>query len=199
MIEERAASGAGDDLTDAEALERVRAGDHDAFAVLVRRYEGGLRRYLRRALDDPDLAEDALQDTFLELFRAVQAGSELPALQGWLYRAATNNALDAVRRRRFRQRLRDLVMRAQPLVRDPGAETVERMAVNAALRRLSPADRLVLLLSVQQGLDYHGIARVLEIGEAAARQRVTRAKARFRKHYEQELDHAPALPPSPSR
>lgn len=175
------------DLPDAEALERTRAGDGEAFAAVVRRYERPLGGYLRRMLDDPELAADTLQETFLELYRAVASDGPLPTLPGWLYRAATNNALDAVRRRKFRARLRDLVMRAQPPSRDPGAETVDRMAVRAALRRLQPGDRACVLLSAQMGLDYHAIARTLGISEAAARQRVTRAKARFRKQYEQEL------------
>ena len=179
------------DLTDVEALERTRAGDGDAFAAIVRRYERPLGGYLRRMLDDPDLAEDTLQETFLELYRSVTGEGPLPTLPGWLYRAATNNALDAVRRRKFRARLRDMVMRAQSVSggsRDPGADTVERMAVRAALRRLSPGDRSCVLLSAQMGLDYHAIARLLGIGETAARQRVTRAKARFRKEYEKERE-----------
>lgn len=186
MTDEPAHAGSAGGLSDAEALERVRAGDGDAFAAIVTRYEGPLGRYLRRSLDDPELAQDTLQETFLELFKASQGDGPLPTLPGWLYRAATNNALDAVRRRKFRARLRDMVMRAQPVSRDPGAETVDRMVVEAALRRLEPGDRMVVLLSAQQGLDYHAIAKVLDIGEAAARQRVTRAKARFRKHFEQE-------------
>ncbi len=187
MHEPPAAGRAADELGDAEALERTRAGDGEAFAVVVRRYEGPLGRYLRRSLDDPDLAADTLQETFVELYKATQGDAPLPVLPGWLYRAATNNALDAVRRRKFRTRLRDLVMRSRPSVRDPGVETVDRMAVEAALRRLEPGDRMCVLLSAQQGMDYHAIARVLEIGETAARQRVTRAKARFRRQYEQEV------------
>lgn len=186
MGDEPVRSGFPDGLSDAEALERVRAGDGDAFTAVTARYEGPLGRYLRRSLDDAELAQDTLQETFLELYKATQTDGPLPALPGWLYRAATNNALDAVRRRKFRSKLRDMVLRAQPAVRDPAEETVDRMAVEAALRRLEPGDRMVVLLSAQQGLDYHAIARVLDIGEAAARQRVTRAKARFRRHFEQE-------------
>ncbi|MBI2761355.1 MAG: sigma-70 family RNA polymerase sigma factor [Chloroflexi bacterium] len=188
MVDELVASSAGvDALSDAEALERARSGDQDAFATVVRRYENRMGAYLRRALDDPELAADTLQETFLELHKAVQAEGPLPTLPGWLFRAATNNALDAVRRRKFRTKLRDMVMRAQPSSRDPGSETVERMAVRATLKRMEPGDRVCVLLSAQLGMDYHDIAKVLGIGEAAARQRVTRAKARFRKQYEQEL------------
>lgn len=187
-IVDELATGTVDALTDTEALERVRAGDKDAFTAVVQRYERQLGAYLRRSLDDAELAADTLQETFLELYRAVMnTDAPVPTLPGWLYRAATNNALDAVRRRKFRTKLRDMVMRAQPASRDPGNETVDRLAVRSALMRLEPGDRMVVLLSAQLGLDYHAIARVLDIGEAAARQRVTRAKARFRKQYEQEV------------
>jgi RNA polymerase sigma-70 factor (ECF subfamily) len=187
MVEDSPVTGTRDDLPDVEALERTRSGDGDAFAVIVRRYERPLGAYLRRMLDDAELAADTLQETFLELYRAISGDGALPTLPGWLYRAATNNALDAVRRRKFRTRLRDMVMRAQTPSRDPGAEAVERMAVRAALQRLDAGDRACVLLSAQMGLDYHAIAKILGIGEAAARQRVTRAKARFRKQYEQEV------------
>lgn len=178
--------GIADDLSDADALVRARSGDDDAFASIVGRYERRLGAYLRRTLDDHDLAEDALQETFIELFRAVQSEAPLPSLPGWLYRAATNNALDLVRRRKFRTRLREMVMRSQQPPRDPGVDTVDRMAVEAALRRMSPGDRACVLMSAQLGMDYHQIAEALSIGETAARQRVTRAKARFRKQYERE-------------
>jgi RNA polymerase sigma-70 factor (ECF subfamily) len=188
MVEEMVAAPASvETLSDAEALIQARAGNQDAFAVLVARYEGRLGGYLRRALDDPELAADTLQETFIELFREVQNDGPLPTLPGWLYTAATHNALDAVRRRKFRTKLRDMVMRAAPASRDPGAETVERIAVRNALHRMEPGDRMCVLLSAQMGLDYHAIAKILNIGEAAARQRVTRAKARFRRQYEQEL------------
>jgi RNA polymerase sigma-70 factor (ECF subfamily) len=176
-----------EELPDAEALARTRAGDGDAFAAVVRRYERPLGAYLRRMLDDPELAEDTLQETFLELYRALSGDGPLPSLPGWLYRAATNNALDAVRRRKFRAKLRDLVMRAGVPSRDPSDDAVDRIAVRAALARLGPGDRACVLLSAQMGLDYHAIAKVLNIGEDAARQRVTRAKARFRKQYEREV------------
>lgn len=185
-ITESPSSGASTDCSDAEALEQTRAGDGDAFAVVVRRYERPLGRYLRRMLEDPELAEDTLQETFLELYRAVAGAGALPLLPGWLYRAATNNALDAVRRRKFRARLKDLALRAHTPSRDPGDEALDRIAVRAALQRLEPGDRACILLSAQMGMDYHQIARILGIGEAAARQRVTRAKARFRKQYERE-------------
>ena len=187
MTDGTAARQSVEGLADAEALARTRAGDGDAFAVVVQRYERSLGGYLRRMLGDPDLAEDTLQETFLELYRVVSGEGPLPILPGWLYRAATNNALDAVRRRKFRAKLRDLAIRAQAPARDPGTETVDRMAVRAALQRLEPGDRACVLLSAQMGLDYHQIARVLGIGETAARQRVTRAKARFRKQYEKEV------------
>ena len=185
-VEERTESLDAPQWADDEALARTRAGDGDAFASVVRRYQRPLGGYLRRMLEDVELAEDTLQETFLELYKAVMGEGPLPTLPGWLFRAATNNALDAVRRRKFRVKLRDLVIRAQPAPRDPGDDALERLAVRTALKRLHSGDRACVLLSAQLGLDYHAIAKVLGISEVAARQRVTRAKARFRKQYEKE-------------
>ena len=71
ILSEASANGADRDDADALLVARVRAGDEDAFELLVARYQAPLFRYLRGLVADPELARDLLQDTFLRAFRAI--------------------------------------------------------------------------------------------------------------------------------
>lgn len=172
---------------DAPCLDIVDAATEEAVAEAVQSHEGRLRRYLRRLLPEPETADDVLQQTFLELVQAVRRTGTMPSMPGWLYRAAANNARDAGRRRQVRARTIEALTRVGVPSRDAGADAVERMAVERALARLSAEDRTCVLLSAQAGLAYHEIARAIGISGQAARQRITRAKVRFRRQYEKEL------------
>src|SRR6266404_6625955 len=83
---------------DEQLLVRFRAGDGEAFASLVRRYERELYGYLRRYLGDAALAEDVFQNTFLQLYvKSGQYEAGRP-VRPWLYTIATHQAIDAMRR-----------------------------------------------------------------------------------------------------
>ena len=75
-------------------------GDHRAIDVLIHRYERPLYNYLARYLGNRDLAEDAFQATFLRLHRKRHLYQAGRPLRPWLYRIATNVAIDLTRRRR---------------------------------------------------------------------------------------------------
>ncbi len=171
---------------DAVVLARARAGDVGAFETLVLRYEARLRRYLANLLHDEELAADVLQETFLELHQALNDPNLPPSLSRWLYRAATNNAIDALRRRSVRTRIRARLAAMAPRPRDPSDDALGRLAATRALAQLSPEDRACVLLHAALGLRYYEIGQMLGLSDDAARQRITRAKARFRRLYEKE-------------
>jgi len=174
------------EIDDAAVLARARSGDADAFEEAVRRYESRLRRYLTNLLRDGELAADVLQETVLELHQSLQGHDVPPSLSRWLYRAATNNAIDALRRRSVRARIRSLFAANAPTMHDPSDDALDRLAAVRALAKLSPEDRACVLLHAALGLRYHEIGEMLGLSNEAARQRITRAKARFRRHYERE-------------
>src|SRR5437764_12711173 len=92
-------------MTDADGLyERVlvlrcQAGDEAAFADLVGRYHPRLRYYLRKMLPDPQAVEDAVQDVWLAVFRALPRLADLGAFRPWLYRMARDRVAREFRRR----------------------------------------------------------------------------------------------------
>jgi RNA polymerase sigma-70 factor (ECF subfamily) len=94
-------------LSDQELMAQVSAGDAGAFEILSERYSPLLRRHLLRMLRDADAAEDLLQETLLRMWIHAARWDGRGTPRGWLFRIATNLALNYVRtvRRRRQQPL----------------------------------------------------------------------------------------------
>jgi RNA polymerase sigma-70 factor (ECF subfamily) len=162
----------------ARLLERSRGGDVAAFTALVEHFQGPLSRYLLHLVGDRDLAADLTQDTLIELYESL-GRVEVRAVQAWLYRAATNNALSALRRRRRFRWLPFDWLRDQAAAAAPEGETVERQAVRAALLTLPSDQATCLLLHESAGLSCAEIATQQAISLDAAKQRLARGRRAF--------------------
>src|SRR5579872_4287982 len=88
---------------DAMVVAAVRAGDLNAFTSIVEKYQVRLARYLYRLVGDEETALDLAQDTFLEAYRGIGSLRSDLALRAWLFRIATNHAIQVRRRRRIIQ------------------------------------------------------------------------------------------------
>lgn len=136
-----------------------------------------LARYLGRLLGNADDAEDVLQDAVLRALR-VSALPEGEDLRRWLYRVATNRAIDLIRRRRTGPLDFD-----PPSTADPAAE-VERQAAADAVRRaadrLPPRQRATIILRYLEDQPYAEIAARLGCSEQAARASVYQGLKRLR-------------------
>jgi RNA polymerase sigma-70 factor (ECF subfamily) len=168
------------------ALERVAAGDAEAFAPLVERHQVRLVRLCERLLGDPEAARDAAQEVFLKAF--AKAGSYRPRgrVFTWLYRIAVNHCLNRLRRRRI-VRFLTLAPAAEadggatdPPAggADPETEAAARQRwrrTRAAIAALPPGQRAVVALVRFEGLSYRGAAEALGITEGAVESRLVRA------------------------
>ena len=166
--------------TDEQLLARLRSGDREVFGPLVRRYEREMYGYLRRYLGDDDLADDVFQTTFLAVFRKIKQYEPGRAARPWLYTIATNQAIDALRKRnRQADRRADGVTTTdedgepRPLFEllpavgegppDQAEQSEERRRVRACVEKLPDLLREVILLAYFQGMKYRDIADSLEI------------------------------------
>src|SRR6478672_8799249 len=86
---------------------RAQAGDDVAFAELVERYSPRLRYFLRKLLSSAHDAEDALQDVWLDVLRALSRLNDPQALVAWLYRIARDRAFARLRKSRTIEQLHD--------------------------------------------------------------------------------------------
>ncbi|HET9065913.1 MAG TPA: RNA polymerase sigma factor [Gemmatimonadales bacterium] len=170
--------------TDEEYVALWRRGDEGAALELVRRHTPALGRYLRsRCADDADL-DDLLQEVFFRAFQGLDGWRGDAPLRGWLFRIAVNHLRDQHRRRGGRVMLTLLDDdRADP--GDPALELEARESLHllqAGMAALSPMQREVFRLRVEDGLDYAEVAAALETTTGAARVHYHHAVKRLKEH-----------------
>jgi RNA polymerase sigma-70 factor (ECF subfamily) len=176
------------DGTDATIIARVRAGDSDAFRVLVERHSRNIFRLAYRMVGNEPDAEDVVQDTFLRAYRQLHRFESRANFGTWLYRIAVNCALDLLRQRPRRATEPEPDDREET-AEDPGIDaSPERLAfsaevqsrVAAALRELSPAERAAFLLRHFEGHSIEEIGQVLGLRTSATKHTVFRAVRKMR-------------------
>jgi RNA polymerase sigma-70 factor (ECF subfamily) len=174
---------------------RAQAGDDAAFAELVERFSPRLRYFLRKLLGSErrggrslqgDDAEDALQDVWLDVLRALDRLADPQALVAWLYRIARDRAFARLRKARPTEQLRDegTVVDAADDDRDFSFEDAER--IHAALDLLPPEQREVLVLRFLEEMTYEQIAAVVGANLGTVRSRLHYAKRALRTVLEEQ-------------
>lgn len=138
------------------------------FDELVDAHGREIYAYALRLSGDRDDADDLFQETFLAAFRAFGRTRD-EHLRAWLYRIATNKAIDVRRRAARTVRLEDLALAT------PARDGVTTADLAVAIRALPAGERAAFVLRRVQDLSYGEVARVLECTEDAARQRVSQA------------------------
>ena len=170
------------DRTGVIGEDRSRATIEGELVALMNRYEAPIYAYLMSIVHNRDVALDCAQDTFVRAFHALEKGKVITG--SWLYTVAHNRAVDEFRRQR-------------PVERDDGsldevpardASNEHALDVRAIMDRLSPADREVLYLFEIAGFTTDEIGAMLGTRGSAIRQRLTRARQRFRALYSFQPD-----------
>jgi RNA polymerase sigma-70 factor (ECF subfamily) len=176
------------------ALARIRAGQADAFEVIVRLHARTLQRLAVRIVRSEAAAEDVVQEALLKAFRALgrfdDAGARHPILP-WLRRIATNCALDSLRRGGREQPLEIHDDEGQPHAFDPvsGDPTPDRRAASGEVRRaarralggLSPDERVAFVLRHLEGRSIAEIGQTLGKNDNATKQSIFRAVRKLRR------------------
>ena len=153
----------------------------DALVEAYDAYQRDIHGFLRAATRDPDTAEDLTQETFIRLYREIQAGRTPENIRAWLYTVATNLVTSRGRRMAVAERFK-AVLAIRGSADSPEQETIraERQdIVQRALAKLPTDDRTALLLSAH-GFAGRDIAAVLGRTDGATRTLLTRARLRLR-------------------
>ncbi len=164
------------DLTEARDRELVRAigrGNEEAFRELFRRYAPSAMAVARRVVGQPYLAEEAVQEGFLALWRNPSAYEEMRgSVKAWLMATVHNRAVDLVRREETQRRRAENAGPDETVVilDDPAEKVIdeiglpdERKAVRAALEDLPPEQREVIELMYFDGLSQTRVAERLSL------------------------------------
>lgn len=165
---------------------RVAKGDEAAFRGIVDRTRAPLYRLAARLCGDLGEAEDALQEAYVDAYRALREGrwDGRSKVETWLYRIVTNAGIDALRKRREQRGREAREPRYDGLV---AAEArVALRELDAMLADLAPQDRAALVLTSVEGLSAKAAADALGCSEGAVEQRLVRARAALRERQTRE-------------
>lgn len=174
----------GGNIGDARLVEDVRRGDHDAFEVLVRRYEGRLMSVLLRFVQDRELARDLAQETFLRVYERLDQFDPSRRFGPWLFRIGVNLTLDYLRKRKRRiwpSLFSDSRVEKgpDPAVADPRQALDLEQEVRKVLEAIPEKYRAVLILRDLENFSTSEIAAILHRKEATIRWRLAEARMRF--------------------
>ncbi|MFC9282828.1 RNA polymerase sigma factor [Streptomyces collinus] len=167
------------DLPDDLLAVRAAEGDKDSFTVLVHRHGRPLLALARCMLDNPQDAEDAIQDAFISAWRRLPEFRHGAEFHTWMYRITVNRCL-TMRRRRPALSLDDV---AEPAATDAWSQpsrvteqTAAWTALSHALGDLDAGQRLCWILREIHGLSYEEIAHIARTSEQTVRGRLFRAR-----------------------
>lgn len=165
----------------------VKAGDEASFELLLQRYRTPLVNFLHRMVRDAALAEDLAQEVFLRVYCARRRYEPGAKFTTWLFRIATNLALNAIRDGRHRKAELSLDEPAEDSERvlelPDGHPTAEQQlleqhrqaVIRRAIFRLPEKQRAAVLLHKYQEMDYDQIAKILGCSESALKSLLFRA------------------------
>jgi RNA polymerase sigma-70 factor (ECF subfamily) len=175
--------------TDAAIMLRVAAGDESGFNYLVEKYHWPMIHFLFRMVRNQAIAEELAQEVFLRVYRARQSYRAEAKFTTWLYRIATNLAVNHARDTRHERAAQTLYLDAPdektgttPDVAGDEPSVEQRMVRDermAAIRRhvmaLPERQRMAVLMHKYQGMDYRQIGEVLKLSESATKSLLFRA------------------------
>jgi RNA polymerase sigma-70 factor, ECF subfamily len=180
---------AADETSDAAVMLRVAAGDEAGFNYLVGKYHRAMISFLYRMVHNQAVAEELAQEVFLRVYRSRESYRAEAKFTTWLYRIATNLAVNHARDTKHERSVQNVYLDApdeesgttpdvaddtptieQTLVRD------ERMAaIRAHVMALPERQRMAVLMHKYQGMDYRQIGDVLKLSESATKSLLFRA------------------------
>jgi RNA polymerase sigma-70 factor, ECF subfamily len=177
--------------SDVQLMLDVKAGDDASFELLLHKYRTPLVHYLGRMVGDSATAEDLAQEVFLRIYRARSQYAPSAKFTTWIFRIATNLALNARRDGRYRNleiSIQDAghadddgESRAMDIPdRQPGVEqrlmNLDRAAlIRRAVEELPEKQRAAVLLHKYEEMDYDQIAGILDCSESALKSLLFRA------------------------
>ena len=185
--------------TDAEVMLRVKAGDESAFDYLVQKYRRPLVSFMYRMARNTAAAEDLAQEVFLRVYRSRQTYEASAKFTTWLYRIATNLAVNHARDTRH-ERPEVTVSLDEPdeetgttldvpdskVTAEESLVRRERMlAIRAKVEALPERQKLAVIMHKYQQMDYKQIADVLKLSESATKSLLFRAYETLREQLKQ--------------
>lgn len=181
-------------MNEQELIQRLRQQDEPAFRWVVEQYRNRVYHTALNIVQNPAEAEDAAQETFIQVFESIDRFRQDASLSTWIYRIAVRKALDKLRRQKTRQRLQQFIPWWMPEesksageFHHPGieAEHKEKSAILfKAIQSLPEKQRLAFTLIKVQGMSYEEATEIMQQHIKALESLISRAKANLQKKLE---------------
>ena len=197
-------AGQGEPATDNVLVKEFIAGSDAAFTQLVTRYKDPIINYVNMMVGNYDIAADLAQETFLRVYQNIGRFNSLYQFSTWIYRIATNLAIDEIRYRKRRGQVfyrnvwenqadgtgeeRELVLRDSG--RSPSDEVLRKessQVLGDAIRSLPPKYRTAFVMKEVQELSYEEIARILKTSPGTIKSRLHRARELLQRKLERYM------------
>jgi RNA polymerase sigma-70 factor, ECF subfamily len=183
-------------LNDAWLVEHARHGDHQAFALLVRRYERKLLRVLTRLIRDPEHARDLAQETFWRVHIRLDGFDTSRRFGPWLFRVAINLGLDWLRHRKYEPPLTASIHRPSGNGQstfdvpdaDPRTQAELAQEVQFILTLMPVSYRTILVLRDLEGFSTLEVAAIVGRRESTIRWKLAIARDKFREIWERRRE-----------
>jgi len=174
---------------DRELVASAKKGDNKAFEALLRKYRKSVYYMLLKMIKNPDDAEDLTQEAFAKAFNSIEKFDATYAFSTWLFRIATNNCIDFIRKKRIQT-----VSIDQPMEGDDGSnirfdvkdenldpnqtmlKKQRKKYLNMAIERLPEKYRTLVELRYFRELSYEEVAQELEIPLGTVKAQLFRAR-----------------------
>ena len=164
---------------------RLQKGDSAALEELIRATQKLGYRLAYGLLQDRQLAEDALQDVYLTIYRSISQLREPKAFKGWFCRILSNQC-HKIRKKKPTDFLEDMTVRQQPQQESHSQEVETRLEVRQAFSQLSESDREVLAMREVLDLSYDEIAETLKVPLSTIKTRLFKARQRLLAFFKRE-------------
>jgi RNA polymerase sigma-70 factor (ECF subfamily) len=193
-----AGSNSEEHLNDAWLVELARHGDHESFAVLVRRYERKLIRVLARLVREPEQARDLAQETFWRVYTHLDRFDTGRRFGPWLFRIGVNLGLDWLRHSKSERSSAISIDRTKGdgrltvdlLDPDPRARADLAQEVQFTLAQVPVSYRTILVLRDLEGFSCSEVAAIVGRREATIRWKLAVAREKFREIWQRRQEGA---------
>lgn len=179
---------------DTHLVERLCAGDINAFQEIVERYKKKIYYIAYDIVGDHHEAEDVSQEVFLKMYRALDRFRKDAKMSSWLYQIAVNSAIDSIRKKKTRRRINvedieQVGHRERSLESENPEANPERRAVSSlmqrhielALHKVTPQERAVFVMRHYNEFKIREIADVLAVSSGTVKSLLFRALKKLRK------------------
>lgn len=179
---------------DKEFVARALEGDESAYAALVDKYQNALFHHVRKIVRDRKEIDDLVQESFIKAFSALESYSTDYAFSTWLYKIATNHAIDYLRKKKLKTQSIDKPIKTREGEMDmelpdttyrPDRHVVEdqrKTLIQEAIDQLPPKYYRVIVLRHQHERTYDEIARELDLPLGTVKAHIFRARELLNKY-----------------